>query len=126
MGSGIQTDDSSVWKLKTRRGGCVLIKSYSHNLLNLFQYCTELLVLWTMQCGLLEVNKYRVEVTKNGITKTFVQKSDKDIDDFWNGLWESFNCEAFSRNLLMVRQPDFVRLVECSNETEDGENKETT
>jgi len=53
------------------------------------------------------------------------KKSDKNLDDFLEGLWKSFNSEAFLRNTFMVRQPDFVRLIECNNYMEDGENKGT-
>jgi hypothetical protein len=71
------------------------------------------------------MNQYRVEVTKNGITKAFVQKSELDADEYWDKLWESFTCESFSGGWLMVREPDFVQLVEVLPNIEISENKET-
>lgn len=74
------------------------------------------------------MHKYRLEVTKNGVTKSTVINSDSDRDAVWEKLWSMFQgYQIWYYGNMMTRQPDFIQLFEIQNDAEAAmaANKET-
>lgn len=69
--------------------------------------------------GGMTMHKYRLEVTKNGITKSTVINSDGDWAAVWSNLWEWFNNGTrWAYGNVMVNNPDIVQLFEIPNDAE--------
>lgn len=64
------------------------------------------------------MHKYRIEATKNGVTQSTVVCNDLGFDEMHERLWNHFNAATFYWGSLMVREPDFARVVEIENKAE--------
>lgn len=63
------------------------------------------------------MRKYRIEATKNGVTQSTLVHTDLDFSAVHQKLWHAFsNDDMFYWGDLMVREPDFARVVEIGNE----------
>lgn len=63
--------------------------------------------------------EYRVEVTKNGATKNFIERSEKDPNTFREELWKTFTGGLFAGPYLMARDPDFIQITMMTKDSED-------
>lgn len=65
------------------------------------------------------MHKYRLEVTKNGVMKSAIIRTDDNWGTVWDEIWKYFHTSTHWYCYgIMVCNPDFAQLFEIQNDAE--------